>query len=306
MARGPRWRTRAITSPFTTWTSFPSTPSSLTLFQPTRFTFPRHGFTPITTTRPSSGAVYSLRISGAPVRALSFPSLLVRALRVLAGVCVWGGEGNRGIMLLANPHFRLLNGLSTTFWGWGRVSERERRHCSLRAASLLIRPPSPCRKMMSSTSASLRQALRSGSRGEARLCRCSRPHPLRVVPQVDRPPEDIGTDTTNTFIHLHDDERRPRDMMKVGGTPARYAGRRWVLTGWLSRSQVGDQFVAGKQRDMTTGVSTVAVRRLAWSLQPHAPLPFPASHAHTCGPLCYWCVCAMVCMRWCVCAMVCV
>lgn len=53
---------------------------------------------------------------------------------------------------------------------------------------------------------------------------------------MDRPPKDIGTNTTNTFRHLHDADARPRDTMKVG-----------------------KQYLQGKERDTQTGLDTAKV-----------------------------------------------
>ncbi|EGD75872.1 hypothetical protein PTSG_07984 [Salpingoeca rosetta] len=90
-----------------------------------------------------------------------------------------------GILLMSMAHFRLVDGLSTRFWGWGREDDELYKRIV-----------------------------------EKKL-------------QIERPPKDIGTDTTNTFLHLHDDAYRPRDMMKIG-----------------------NQYSDGKQRDTHSGLST--------------------------------------------------
>lgn len=57
--------------------------------------------------------------------------------------------------------------------------------------------------------------------------------------KVERPPVDIGTNSSNTFTHLHDDDARPRDMMKIG-----------------------NQYLESKKRDTSTGLSTTRVSRM--------------------------------------------
>eukprot|EP00045_Choanoeca_perplexa_P006286 m.53432 g.53432 ORF g.53432 m.53432 type:complete len:439 (+) comp13562_c0_seq2:71-1387(+) len=90
-----------------------------------------------------------------------------------------------GILLLANEHFRLVNGMSANYWGWGREDDELYKRI------------------------------------------------IELGLKVDRPPVDIGTGTSNTFIHLHDADKRPRDMMKVGA-----------------------QYKQGKERDSSTGIQT--------------------------------------------------
>lgn len=81
-----------------------------------------------------------------------------------------------GIMLMSSQHFRMLNGLSSNFWGWGREDDEFYK---------------------------------------------------RIVEfglHLERP-GNLSTGTVGTFRHLHDQEQRVRDMMKVGGQYAAGLGR---------------------------------------------------------------------------------
>jgi xylosylprotein 4-beta-galactosyltransferase len=137
-------------------------------------------------------------------------------------------HANRGILLMANEHFRRINGLSTNFWGWGRVGSvisDLKRHASYAVAFF---------------TSLTRGAHNPAQQEDDELYK-------RIVEgglKVDRPPKDIGTDTTNTFRHLHDADARPRDTMKVG-----------------------KQYLQGKERDTQTGLDTAKVRHVATQMR---------------------------------------